>query len=63
MSSQSLTAQLLRMLAVLGVSLVIVHNSPALLDSLTRNAVNAGCHQHQDSMQPPASHMHHSGHH
>ncbi|MRI35129.1 hypothetical protein EOPP23_19365 [Endozoicomonas sp. OPT23] len=62
MFSQSLTAQLLRMLVLLGVSLVIVHHSPVLLDSLSRNAVNAGCHQ-GNGEHHSMSHSQHSEHH
>ena len=63
MSSQSLTAQLLRMIVVLGITLVIVHHSPVLLNSLTRNAVNAGCHQQENMQHSSSQPMDHSEHH
>ena len=50
MFSQSITAQLLRMLLVLIVTLVAVHRCQPLLDALAENATNAGCHQ-LNSMQ------------
>ena len=62
MFSQSLTAQLLRMLVFLGISLAVVHHSPSLLNSLAHNAVNAGCHQ-GGGEHHTMSHRQHSEHH
>ncbi|WP_181136931.1 hypothetical protein [Vibrio jasicida] len=50
------------MSVMLGLSLIIVHNSPKLLEVLAEQAINSGCHQttgdgeHQD-------HSHHHHHH
>ncbi|WP_281647293.1 hypothetical protein [Parendozoicomonas sp. Alg238-R29] len=63
MSSQSLLAQLLRMLLLLSLTLVAVHNSPVFLDSLTRSAVNAGCHQQENMHHQMSGSMDHSEHH
>ncbi|EGR2701624.1 hypothetical protein DUG78_04765 [Vibrio parahaemolyticus] len=43
--SQSIFAQVLRMSIMLGISLIIVHNSPKLLEILAEQAINSGCHQ------------------
>ncbi|TBT87938.1 hypothetical protein D5E71_11810 [Vibrio parahaemolyticus] len=43
--SQSIFAQVLRMSIMLGLSLIIVHNSPKLLEILAEQAINSGCHQ------------------
>ncbi len=59
--SQSIFAQVLRMSIMLGLSLIIVHNSPKLLEMLAEQAINSGCHQttgdneHHDHSQ----HHHH----
>ncbi|MCG9581318.1 hypothetical protein L1D13_20295 [Vibrio tubiashii] len=45
MFSQSLFAQLVRMILLLALSLVAVHNSPKLLELLAQQAINSGCHQ------------------
>ncbi|WP_102522009.1 hypothetical protein [Vibrio tapetis] len=43
--SQSLFAQLARMVVLLFITLIVVHQYQPLLDSLAEHAVNAGCHQ------------------
>lgn len=59
--SQSIFAQVFRMSIMLGLSLIIVHNSPKLLEILAEQAINSGCHQttgdneHHDHSQ----HHHH----
>ncbi|MGF1777200.1 hypothetical protein [Vibrio nomapromontoriensis] len=55
MFSQSILAQLLRMLALLTVTLVAVHHSPTLLELFAGQAINSGCHQ-----QNPTGESHHS---
>ncbi|WP_162845549.1 hypothetical protein [Photobacterium gaetbulicola] len=45
MFSQSLTAQLIRMVLLLALTLVSVHHCQPLLDSLAEHAMNGGCHQ------------------
>ncbi|MGF1909299.1 hypothetical protein L4C38_07655 [Vibrio kasasachensis] len=58
MFSQSLTAQLTRMVLLLGVTLVAVHNCEPLLDLLAQQAVDMGCHQ-QSGAEGSSSHPHH----
>lgn len=58
MFSQSLFAQLMRMLVLLIITLYIVHHYQPLLDSLAEHAVNAGCHQ-QNSITHDHQHMDH----
>ncbi|MFI3244875.1 MAG: hypothetical protein R3Y10_00100 [Ferrimonas sp.] len=45
MFSQSLSAQLLRMAALLFIALVGLHHSPNLLAAFAEHAMEAGCHQ------------------
>ncbi|WP_095210045.1 hypothetical protein [Endozoicomonas ascidiicola] len=69
MYSQSLRAQLGRMTLLLGVTLMIVHSTPGLIELLAGQAVDAGCHQSVD-MSPAEGHsghqtlqfVHHYGH-
>ncbi|WP_295891914.1 hypothetical protein [uncultured Vibrio sp.] len=56
-SSQSILAQLTRMVLLLALSLVAVHHSPALLELLAEQAINSGCHQNTTDMNH--SHHHH----
>ncbi|AYO06508.1 hypothetical protein DMJ37_14310 [Vibrio parahaemolyticus] len=58
--SQSIFAQVLRMSIMLGLSLIIVHNSPKLLEILAEQAINSGCHQTTgDNEHHDHSHHHH----
>lgn len=57
--SQSIFAQVLRMSIMLGLSLIIVHNSPKLLEILAEQAINSGCHQTTGDNE----HHEHSHHH
>lgn len=58
--SQSIFAQVLRMSVMLGLSLIIVHHSPKLLEILAQQAINSGCHQTTgDSEHHDHSHHHH----
>lgn len=58
--SQSIFAQVLRMSIMLGLSLIIVHNSPKLLEILAEQAINNGCHQTTgDNEHHDHSHHHH----
>ncbi len=58
--SQSIFAQVLRMSFMLGLSLIIVHHSPKLLEILAQQAINSGCHQTTgDSKHHDHSHHHH----
>lgn len=59
MFSQSLFAQLVRMTLLLTLSLVVVHNSPALLELLAQQAINSGCHQSSGDHQAHSHHHHH----
>lgn len=45
MFSQSLFAQLSRMVLLLIITLIGVHHCQPLLDALAQHAVHAGCHQ------------------
>ncbi|WP_220770101.1 hypothetical protein [Shewanella sp. MBTL60-007] len=45
MRSQSISAQLLRMTAVLGLTLVLVNHFPPLLSAFSDNGAEVGCHQ------------------
>ncbi len=59
MFSQSLIAQLSRMLLLLTLTLVAVHHFEPLLELLAQQAVDMGCHQQngaQDSATPPHHH-------
>ncbi|MFA0566858.1 hypothetical protein L4C37_15900 [Vibrio kagoshimensis] len=58
MFSQSLFAQLCRMIILLIISLVIVHHSKPLIELLAQHAVNSGCHQ-QSGEHNMADHQHH----
>ncbi|WP_122032432.1 hypothetical protein [Aliivibrio sp. EL58] len=58
MFSQSIFAQLVRMNVLLVLSLIAVHNSPALLNLLAQQAVNSGCHQ-QTGQDDNHHHSHH----
>ncbi|MGY6402229.1 hypothetical protein [Vibrio parahaemolyticus] len=45
---------------MLGLSLIIVHNSPKLLEILAEQAINSGCHQTTgDNEHYDHSHHHH----
>lgn len=58
--SQSIFAQVLRMSIMLGLSLIIVHNSPKLLQILAEQAINSGCRQTTgDNEHHNHSHHHH----
>lgn len=58
--SQSIFAQVLRMSVMLGLSLIIIHHSPKLLEILAQQAINSGCHQTTvDSEHHDHSHHHH----
>ena len=57
--SQSIFAQVLRMSVMLGLSLIIVHHSPKLLEILAQQAINSGCHQTTGGSE----HHDHSHHH
>ncbi len=46
MFSQSLFAQLMRMTLLLVLSLLLLHDSPRLLNLLAEQVMNSGCHQH-----------------
>ncbi|MGV2986318.1 hypothetical protein ACE1OE_01650 [Vibrio sp. E150_011] len=61
MFSQSVLAQLLRMVVLLTITLVTVHHSPALLELLAKQAINSGCHQQNPTGEP--HHSHQSTHH
>ncbi|MBW3698272.1 hypothetical protein EK599_21595 [Vibrio sp. T187] len=58
MFSQSLLAQLTRMIILLVLSLIIVHHSKPLLELIAQHAINSGCHQ-----QSGHEHQHSSEHH
>ena len=58
MFSQSLAAQLARMLLLLTLTLLAVHNYKPLLELLAQQAVDMGCHQ-QNGDQDPATPSHH----
>ncbi|MDA0106894.1 hypothetical protein OH456_01980 [Vibrio sp. La 4.2.2] len=58
MFSQSIFAQLVRMLLLLVITLTAVHHSPVLLALIAKQAVHTGCHQ-----QNPTDPMDHSHHH
>ncbi|WP_282251316.1 hypothetical protein [Vibrio campbellii] len=48
------------MSVMLGLSLIIVHHSPKLLEILAQQAINSGCHQTTgDSKHHDHSHHHH----
>ncbi|HDM8206283.1 hypothetical protein [Vibrio campbellii] len=48
------------MSVMLGLSLIIVHHSPKLLEILAQQAINSGCHQTTgDSEHHDHSHHHH----
>ncbi|MEQ3491208.1 hypothetical protein [Vibrio sp. SSH13-20] len=52
------------MSVMLGLSLVIVHHSPRLLEILAEQAINSGCHQTTgDGEHHDHSHHHHHHHH
>ncbi|MGC9403997.1 hypothetical protein [Vibrio genomosp. F10] len=53
--SQSILAQLVRMVLLLSLSLVVVHNTPRLLTLLAEQAINSGCHQQTGDI----NHSHH----
>ena len=57
MFSQSLVAQLSRMLLLLTLTLVAVHHFEPLLELLAQQAVDMGCHQ-QNGTQDPSTHSH-----
>ena len=43
--SQTLFAQLIRMLVLLTITLVVLHNSPQLIELFASQAADSGCHQ------------------
>ncbi|EHR0756594.1 hypothetical protein KUH14_000334 [Vibrio parahaemolyticus] len=48
---------------MLGLSLIIVHNSPKLLEILAEQAINSGCHQTTgDNEHHGHGHSHHHHH-
>jgi hypothetical protein len=51
MFSQSLFAQLLRMLLLLAVTLYAVHHSQPIIDALAKHATSGGCHQQSSPNQ------------
>ncbi|WWE57455.1 hypothetical protein NF212_10905 [Parasalinivibrio latis] len=51
MFSQSLTAQLVRWLLLLGVTLFAVHYCEPLQQALSKHAVNGGCHQQNSGIK------------
>ncbi len=57
--SQSIFAQVLRMSIMLGLSLIIVHNSPKLLEILAEQAINSGCHQTMGDNEHHDHSLHH----
>ncbi|GAD03014.1 hypothetical protein [Agarivorans albus] len=61
MFSQSILAQMLRMLLLLSLTLLVVHHSPGLLKLLAEQAMNSGCHQINDDASQ--HHSHHHSHH
>lgn len=62
MSSQSIWAQLMRMILLLVLSLVVVHHSPRLLQLLAEQAMNSGCHQQSEHLHHDVAHHDHSAH-
>ncbi|MGF1761465.1 hypothetical protein L4D76_26860 [Photobacterium sagamiensis] len=56
MFSQSLFAQLLRMLILLIVTLYGVHHCQPLLDALAQHATSGGCHQQNSIKQDHTEH-------
>ncbi|WP_338621779.1 hypothetical protein [Agarivorans sp. OAG1] len=61
MFSQSILAQMLRILQLLSLTLLVVHHSPGLLKLLAEQAMNSGCHQINDDASQ--HHSHHHSHH
>ncbi|MPW27560.1 hypothetical protein F9L16_00870 [Agarivorans sp. B2Z047] len=61
MFSQSILAQMLRILLLLSLTLLVVHHSPGLLKLLAEQAMNSGCHQINDDASQ--HHSHHHSHH
>ncbi|WP_406609079.1 hypothetical protein [Agarivorans sp. JK6] len=61
MFSQSILAQMLRILLLLSLTLLAVHHSPGLLKLLAEQAMNSGCHQINDDASQ--HHSHHHSHH
>ncbi|MGR5067707.1 MULTISPECIES: hypothetical protein [Vibrio] len=57
--SQSIFAQVLRISVMLCLSLIIVHNSPKLLEILAAQAINSGCHQTTGDNKEHSHHHHH----
>ncbi|QFI37256.1 hypothetical protein FR932_05140 [Moritella marina ATCC 15381] len=60
MFSQSLFAQLVRMLVLLIITLYGVRQCQPLIDSLANNATSGGCHQHNSPKDEhrPLKHEH-----
>ncbi|WP_220720827.1 hypothetical protein [Agarivorans litoreus] len=63
MFSQSILAQMLRILLLLSLTLLVVHHSPGLLKLLAEQAMNSGCHQINDDASQHQHHSHHHSHH
>ncbi|MDG3086434.1 hypothetical protein P7F88_10050 [Vibrio hannami] len=59
MFSQSLPAQLLRMLVLLIVTLIAVHHSEPLLNLLAEQGMGSGCHQNSSKSENHHAHHHH----
>lgn len=66
MFSQSLRAQLFRMTLLLTGTLLLVHNTPGLIELLASHATEAGCHQggqhqtgEQNTHKGDSTHHHH----
>ncbi|MBL4899714.1 MAG: hypothetical protein JKX76_08745 [Colwellia sp.] len=60
MFSQSLFAQLMRMVLLLVITLFVVHQNQALIDALAKNATSGGCHQQNLPKQhSPRQHVKH----
>ncbi|GIU46228.1 hypothetical protein TUM4438_21530 [Shewanella sairae] len=53
MRSQSISAQLLRMTAVLGLTLILINHFPPLLNAFSDNGAEVGCHQMPKSDKTP----------
>ncbi len=58
MFSQSLPAQLFRMLILLALTLVAVHHSESLMALFAGQAMNSGCHQQGNQVEE--HHLHHN---
>ncbi|WP_022943079.1 hypothetical protein [Psychromonas hadalis] len=61
MLSQSLFAQLVRLLLLLLVTLFVVHHNQPLIDALAKHATSGGCHQ-QNLPKQHINHQHRQHH-